>query len=91
LRQGEFRANDGEIDVSFLSGLGQGLKVSGADIDVLGNQASAGVSGSYIYLLDPGALPELPYESVLPGSTSNDQHLQCLVPLIRLPESIMRL
>ena len=91
LGQGSFRTNDGEIDSSFLSGLGQGLKIGGFYIEVLGDKASAGVSGSYVYLLDLGTLTELPYQGVLPGSASNNQNLQCFAPFFRLLELIIML
>ncbi len=72
LGQGDFGANDGEVDPILKSQLDQCRCIGGADGNIVPDLSGAGITRSDIDFTYPGALGQFPDQGVLPGAAADN-------------------
>jgi hypothetical protein len=72
LGQGDFGANDGEVNPILKSQLDQRLCIGGADGNIVADLSGAGITRSDIDFTNPGALGQLPDQGVLAGAAADN-------------------
>ena len=82
--QGQFGADDGQIDGIVAGEVKQAVDVLGADGNVLHGRLSSrpGVTRGHVNCVHQGRLGRLPGQRVLASAAADDQYLHCLLPLL---------